>query len=503
VFASQFVRTTSSYASWVPAIISFATWAKWTQLATITTTQSIFTTVVTKLELDMRSKGIRVQVQVRFQKGAFDVRELGRVAAARMRVLVVLAYSPDVVTVALAAKEQGMLKPGWAWLGLDTVAGAETFAADGPKSASAALHGWMYFEPSTTAPTAFFDRVRETTRARFPQPPRSDEVPESLSTPFAANMYDAVMLYAVAAASNSSRLANGVPSLKAMTSVSFDGMTGRVELDENGDMKESIRALNYVLDTDEAMHGRLIGVIDGPSGRYLPLQNGTVSWPGDLHSTPADFAEELHEEFNTAWLLVGASVSALVVVIGVVVVVWRNRKRLQAIILMLLTEVSQLVLSGCMSLASLVTDGIVFDTLLHGGHKISTEIYTAAFATVLCFGTITTALSFGYRIHNARGIQAQLHRLDPRAQGVAAKVAHRQAKQHQWELLQTDRTKVTLSLSLMTLMAQGVLAPNLAYSDGRVRFRDALADLPMSLLNGCLIFFEDIVDKKVRASCIR
>jgi len=250
-----------------------------------------------------------------------------------------------------------------------------------------------------------------------------------------------------------------VPSLKAMTSVSFDGMTGRVELDENGDMKESICALNYVLGIDEAMHGRMIGVVEGLSGRYLPLQNGTVSWPGNVHSTPADFAEELHEEFNTAWLLVGASVSALVVVIGVVVLVWRNRRRLQAIILMLLTEVSQLVLSGCMALANLITDGIVFDTLLHGGHKISTEIYTAAFATVLCFGFITTALSFGYRIHNARRIQAQLHQLDPRAQAVAAEQAHRQAKQYQWELLQTDRTKVTLSLSIMTLIAQGALAP--------------------------------------------
>jgi hypothetical protein len=520
--AWQFVRTASSYTSWAPAIVGFAMWANWKQLAAVFTTDSVFTSAATKLVLDLHKESIRAPIQVQFRAGAFDSGELGRVSAAHLRVAVVMAYSIDVLTVALAAKDRGMLGAGSAWLGLDTVAGAEAFAADGPTSASAAksaLHGWVYFEPSTVAPAAFFDRVREATRAHFPLQPGSGSSP---LTPFAANMYDAVMLFALAATSNSSRLSNGVPTLKAMTSVSFDGMTGPVELDENGDMKVSIRAVNYVLERDGAMLGRQIGVMQGPSQRYSPLQNSTVLWPGGVHTMPADFAEaQAAQGFNTSWLLVGAGATALVVISGLVVVVRRRHKRLQAILLMLLTEVGQLVLSLCMSVANLATDAIVYALLLHGDLKVSTEIYTDTYATILCFGVVTTALSLGYRIGNARLVKAQLAELEtqgpkrsassspgqsaslsgsttpsretaaPRVvatgrtlppqisplrtlrhivssaeqsspsannQAPAISEARRLSQQHDWELVQTHRTKVTLMLSLLSLTAQGALA---------------------------------------------
>jgi len=129
-----------------------------------------------------------------------------------------------------------------------------------------------------------------------------------------------------------------------------------------------------------------------------------------------------------------------------------------------------------------------------------------AYATILCFGVVVTALSLGYRIRNARLMQAQLQQLAPQGQTVAASsasAARRQLQQHEWELVQTHRTKVTLSLSLMAAAAQGARA--------RYGMR-ACADKPRGWLfaafcrpaDVCLvIFFEGSADKTVRAPSTR
>jgi hypothetical protein len=235
-----------------------------------------------------------------------------------------------------------MVVQGWAWLGLDTVAGAEVSGIDDLKSteaAKAAMHGWVYFVPHNAAPAAFFDQVVAATRTNFPDQSGSVAQRDFRWTPFAANMYDAVMLYAMAVGSDSNL--NGRSVVLAMMSVSFDGMTGRVELDTSGDMKESISVMNYVLESDGAMRGRPIGVYDSLNSRYSTLANNTMVWPGNVHSIPADMAaSSIEQGFDTVWLLVGAGVAAVVVVSGLAVLVQRKRAQLQAILVMLFTEVT-------------------------------------------------------------------------------------------------------------------------------------------------------------------
>jgi hypothetical protein len=222
-------------------------------------------------------------------------------------------------------------------------------------------------------------------------------------------------------------------------------------------MKESISVMNYVLESNTAMRGRLIGVCDGPSSRYSPLVNSTVVWPGGVQELPSDLAvAPASQAFNTSWLLVGACATALVVMIGLAVLVRRKKAHLQAILLMLLTEVGQLVFSECMAIANLATDGIVFGHMLRGDLDVSSEIYMAAYATIVCFGIVSTALSFCYRLRNARLVRTHLQGLEPQGGVLSTKEAHRQARQHDWELVQTHRTKVTLTLSLASVAAQGV-----------------------------------------------
>jgi uncharacterized membrane protein YjgN (DUF898 family) len=141
---------------------------------------------------------------------------------------------------------------------------------------------------------------------------------------------------------------------------------------------------------------------------------------------------------------------------GLVVLIRRRRAQLLAILTMLLTETGMLVLSICMALGNLATDGIVCSSLLRGDLRVSATVYTASYVVLLCFGVVVTVLSVGYRLRNARLMHAQLQQVAPQGRAVATGEAHRQAQQSEWELVQTHRTKVTLTLSLASVAAQGV-----------------------------------------------
>jgi hypothetical protein len=148
------------------------------------------------------------------------------------------------------------------------------------------------------------------------------------------------MLYAVAAGKHLDELSNGTLIVNAMRSASFAGMTGRVELDGDGDMKESIRAMNYLLKSDEKqMHGSQIGVHDALSRRYSPLQNVEVTWPGGLRVVPVDRVVADGLQVDTKWIFVGAGSTSVVVVGGLVILVRHKHAHLQAIMVMLFTEV--------------------------------------------------------------------------------------------------------------------------------------------------------------------
>ena len=109
-----------------------------------------------------------------------------------------------------------------------------------------------------------------------------------------------------------------------------------------------------------------------------------------------------------------------------------------------------------MALGNLATDGIVCSSLLRGDLSVSTTSYTASYVVLLCFGVVVTVFSVGYRLNNARLMHAQLQQIAPQGPAVATGEARRQAQQSEWELVQTHRTKVTLTLSLASVAAQGV-----------------------------------------------
>jgi hypothetical protein len=217
-------------------------------------------------------------------------------------------------------------------------------------------------------------------------------------------------------------------------------------------------------------------------GRYNLLVRASNAWNETGPIASCELLRRtviVQEGLNTRWILAGAAATAVLVIGGLVILVRKRGAHLQAIMIMVLTEAGQLVLSIFTALANLITDGIVFSQLLRGKLKAPTEAYTAAYATLLSFAVVATVVSLAYRITNARLVQTQVRQIAPQGHVLAAKEAHRQVQQHEWELAQTHRSKVTLLLSLLSVVVQGAPASaKLVSASARQTGRRALQICP-------------------------
>ena len=108
-----------------------------------------------------------------------------------------------------------------------------------------------------------------------------------------------------------------------------------------------------------------------------------------------------------------------------------------------------------MGVADLITDALAYARLQSGEIGDRNDVYHAAYAVVLCFGVVTTVLSLGYRLRNARLMRAYVLELGKQGQKASVSAARKQAQQHEWELAQTHRTKIIASLALVSIVAQG------------------------------------------------
>ena len=163
-----FVRTTSPYAKWAPAVVAMMRWAAWTRLSIVGDISMDASSSALRIELV--GSGLQLGIEVSFQADHFkpapgDSSPLAAVRAAGVRIVMVFAFGPDIWAIAVEAHTQEM-SLGYAWLGIDMVSGAEQGAkGTNLARAQAALHGWIYFEPSSAARPEFF---AESKRHRSP-----------------------------------------------------------------------------------------------------------------------------------------------------------------------------------------------------------------------------------------------------------------------------------------------------------------------------------------------
>jgi hypothetical protein len=110
-----------------------------------------------------------------------------------------------------------------------------------------------------------------------------------------------------------------------------------------------------------------------------------------------------------------------------------------------------------LGVADLVTDGLAYARLQSGQITVPNDAYPyhASYTVALCFGVVTTAISLGYRLRNARLMRAHVLELGNQDHKASVSAARKQAQQHEWELVQTHRTKIIASLALLSIVAQG------------------------------------------------
>ena len=140
----------------------------------------------------------------------------------------------ETVLFAMDGSSQGIFGKGWALLGLTAVPGSEKSVDEALRQqAMAALNGFIYFAPVVPHKMSFLGRVMEATNTYFNG---TLETPSEVS-PYAANLYDAIVLYATTLARiNPSINALDGDFVAAMKETRFDGMSGMVSLDEHGDI---------------------------------------------------------------------------------------------------------------------------------------------------------------------------------------------------------------------------------------------------------------------------
>jgi hypothetical protein len=143
---------------------------------------------------------------------------------------------------------------------------------------------------------------------------------------------------------------------KWMQNISFDGMTGRVELDENGDLKETIQARNY-LRANDSMVSVQIGVYYPVLQKYAP-NPVPVRWPGDTTDLPVALVVITSEDKDhTTQIALGASAAgSSVLIIGTVWYVKKRSTALRAILAMVLTEIVRLSITVTFEFGDLATD---------------------------------------------------------------------------------------------------------------------------------------------------
>jgi hypothetical protein len=368
---------------------------------------------------------------------------------------VVIAFVRDSTywKVALAAHAKGMVS-GYAWIGLNMDASTEYAPDDQRANANLAFNGWVYFKPHVSASRDFFDRVHNATRFDFPTLFDENVFP----SPYAASIYDAITLFATVANEQGWLPEQGGRAFidQSIGNMSFQGATGSVKLDKNGDALLSSQAVNLVLTNGTLQH---LGIGDFLAETRSYSSNGiAIVWPGGVYVVPA---EAVAESFSTLWVLVGSGSAAFFLVGGVVVVLRRRQMYLQAIFRMLVTEIADLVGTLCLDVSDLLTDGIACFRLMNGDFRVPSEGYRMAYLTIFCFGVAGTVLSVGYRLRSARLVreqiraQAQAHKPLKPGESVTLSEARQHEQRYKWELLQTHRTKIASALALMTAVLQG------------------------------------------------
>ena len=207
----------------------------------------------------------------------------------QVRIVIVLLTSVDYRKFVLALPLHGLV--GLAWIAVNGLASVVSTSDPTPELA-ARLRGWIFAQPFVirdASYSAFLKRVGERTQLDFNKTMTGRSV-----TNWAGPLYDAVLLYshaATAVINAGGSFVNGTLVMEAMRKTTFDGVTGTVALDKNGDRLESYEFRSVIPNTEKGgahSSSQLLLLYNSASGEYTMSDSVPQIWPGATNETPID-----------------------------------------------------------------------------------------------------------------------------------------------------------------------------------------------------------------------
>ena len=169
--------------------------------------------------------------------------------------------------------------------------------------------------------------------------------------------------------------------------------------------------------------------------------------------------------FNSNWLLAGAGAAAAVIVVGLVLFVRSKHALLHAIMMKLFTEAVELAVVLVMELTDLASDWITCFRVLYGDTG-RFQRYKVPYTLFICLGTLGAAVSIVCRLQVGRKVASHVkehahkvatHSVRSSRLGSAVSSERGQAQAYEFEIDQTHRALLVLSLDLLTVVLEGSL----------------------------------------------
>ena len=333
-----FVRTVPSYASEGAALAALMNELGWKSSAMIASNVDVYDDT-SKAWLQLLAKRSVVVEPVKYLGKYLDAKypnagglntaaALDAVLASTSRVVLVLASLRATIRVAQEASARGMMAASWAWIGINTTdAHKPAGAAD-----AEALAGWLFLWPELTVPTELQEALSKE--------PAHDAQQSSVSPDMhAVFLYNAILLYARAAAHTLSRrasstectanggphLGNGSALVQAMAELPFQDGRSAARIDaDTGDVIVGYAVVNQLC-VEGSLRAVRVGRYDGDGG--MELRKSEITWPGGGPVPVSPIARRPDEvEDDDAKAIIGAVVSGVAFVVALALLVYYTRR---------------------------------------------------------------------------------------------------------------------------------------------------------------------------------
>ena len=287
------MRTVGAFSGVIPAFPDIFAFFGWQRCSVISSSEPLFYNSANKFSAILKANSIIVAATIIFSPGDSLTSVVEQLNALSTRVVIICSYDTDLGNFIFSVNDLGLLDAGWAWLLLwaNSITSAySSFVAsfesgnDAPPPGISIFRGiiaidWKLGETEDPEFIQFGQEVRE----RLPDFGVTP-LPEEGGSLYSAPLYDSIFLYAQAIdylVQSGISPTNASALFDAATKISFDGMSGRVDLTAKGDRladvtvpvvrtrlmpKLSIRLISGIIARDSPTLAAC-NQTSGPSGR--------------------------------------------------------------------------------------------------------------------------------------------------------------------------------------------------------------------------------------------